>query len=221
MERLKKRTYIFAAVMLAAGLINMATIAKADKRSKNEQWMEQRAPDQFADKSYFHSAENPEQSYKMNDITYKMLNPYGIVARQYTGRDGKTFDIVLIASESRASFHDPRICFSGSGWNITNQQVQTVETKSRGTIPVMFVTMDNDTQRNQIAAFFYKGPSGFMASTRGLKWDMFVQTFLNRPNVEGVFYRFIPQYQGATVDDIKAVISEYLEASKESSQGYF
>ena len=138
------------------------------------------------DAPFFRDPRNPAQSYRMNDITYKMLAPFGIVARQYTTRDGKVFDVVLIASESRASFHDPRICFSGSGWTIADQRTAEVQTRTRGTVPVMIVTMENGQKRDQMAAFFYRGPSGFQASTRGLKWDMFVKRLFNNPDVEGV-----------------------------------
>lgn len=221
MEGLKKRTYIFAAVMLLAGVVNTVTVARAERPDKDEKWMEQRAPDKVGERTYMTSGDNPEQSYRMNDVTYRVLDPFGIVARQYTGSDGKVYDVVLIASESRASFHDPRICFAGSGWRLVDQNVQEVKTKTRGTIPVMFVTMESDTQRNQLAAFFYKGPSGFMASTRGLKWDMFLKKLIRNEQVEGVFYRFIPQHPNASVEDLKSFIVEYLEASKDSSEGYF
>src|SRR5262249_34459561 len=143
-----------------------------EKSNKDEKWMEARAPEKIGDAPFFKSSQNPAQSYRMNDITYKMLAPYGIVARQYTTKDGKVFDVVLIASESRASFHDPRICFSGSGWTISDQHTVDVPTKTRGVVPVMIVSMENGEKRNQLAAFFYRGPSGFQASTRGLKWDM-------------------------------------------------
>lgn len=220
MEGLKKRAYLFAVVMLVAGAINYFTWARHERPNKDEKWMEARAPEKIGDMSFIRSPENPAQSYKMNQITYDMLAPFGIVARQYTS-NSRAYDVVLIASESRASFHDPRICFSGQGWTLVEQNTVEVETKTRGKVPVTITKMDSNTKRGQLAAFFYRGPSGFHATTISVKLDMFFQRLFNRPDIEGVFYRFIPQNEDCTVDELKSFIAEYLEAAKDSSQGYF
>jgi hypothetical protein len=221
MEGLKKRTLLFAGIMLVAGAINFVTVARAERPNKDEKWMEARAPEKIGEMVFIRSQQNPQQSYKMDKVTYEVLAPFGIVARTYTAHSGRAFDVVLIASESRASFHDPRICFAGSGWSLEDQKTVTVETKSRGAVPVTLTRMSSDRKRNQLAAFFYRGPSGFHATTIKVKLDMFWQRLLNRPDVEGVFYRFIPAQDSTTEEELKAFIAEYLEASKESSDGYF
>lgn len=219
MEGLKKRTYIFAALLIVAGAFNFVTYSRAERPNKDEDWMEQRAPEKIGDMTFARSPENPNQSYRMNDMTYEVLAPFGIVSRVYAN-NSTGFDVVLIASESRASFHDPRICFSGQGWTLVEQNTVNVETRTRGTVPITVTKMDGP-KRGQLAAFFYRGPSGFHATTIAVKLDMFTQRLLNRPDVEGVFYRFIPTREDCTIDELKAFIVDYLEAAKESSEGYF
>ena len=221
MEGLKTRAFVLAGLFLVAAGFNLTASRQAHGPRKTETWMEARAPDVVSGMSYFRGGDNPAQSYRMDKITYNMLAPFGIVARDYVGKDGKNFDVVLIASETRASFHDPRICFSGQGWILNDQNTVEVPTKSRGVVPVTLASMNGQGKKNQLAAFFYRGPSGFHATTISLKFDMFFQKLLRKPGVEGVFYRFIPQFDGCTEEELKSFIAEYLEASKESSGGYF
>ena len=221
MEGLKKRAFIFAGIMLVAGAVNLATSARAERLDRSEQWMEERTPQKIGDMTFLKSDSNPAQSYKMDESTYRVLAPFGIVARVYTGNSGEGYDVVVIASESRASFHDPRICFSASGWTISDQHQADVQTKTRGTVPVTVVRMDGRNHKGQLAAYFYRGPSGFNASTVSVKLDMFWKRLFGSKDVEGVFYRVIPQNEYITEEQMKKFIGEYLEASKASSDGYF
>lgn len=220
MEKLKSRALIFAGVMAAVGTFNIWTGTAATGPGKTESWMESMSPERVDGMAFMRSERNPRQSYRMDDRTYSLLAPYGIVARLYSDA-ARSYDVVLIASRSRASFHDPRVCFSGQGWTLVEQTTETVQTKTRGKVPVTLTRMDGRTQRGALAAFLYRGPSGFHASTVGLKWDMFMQRLLNRPDTDGVFYRFIPQSQNVTKEELLAFIATYLDAANESSKGYF
>lgn len=219
MERLRKRIYFLAAVLLLVGGFNVYTGTMESESDKDEAWMEQRAPDMVGDMNYLPSRDNSEQSYKMDEKTYELLAPFGIVSRVYSGKAG-SFDVVLIASNSRASFHDPRVCFSGQGWTILSEKEAKVDTETRGVVPVTVVEMKSP-KTQQIAAYFYRGPSGFNATTLSLKWDMFMQKLYGRSDTDGVFYRFIPQDPACTEDELKAFIAKYMEAAKEASEAYF
>ena len=221
MEGLKKRAFIFAGIMLVAGAFNLATSARAERPDRTESWMEQRVPEKIGDMTFLKSDSNPAQSYKMDEVTYRVLAPFGIVARVYTGNSGEGYDVVVIASESRASFHDPRICFSASGWTISEQHQTEVQTKTRGTVPITVVRMEGRNNKGQLAAYFYRGPSGFNASTVSVKLDMFWKRLFGSKDIEGVFYRIIPVNEHITEEQMKKFIGEYLEASKASSDGYF
>ena len=50
-------------------------------------------------------AESPDYSYVMDELTYRTLEPYGIVARVFESEEtGERYDVVLIASRSKDSF---------------------------------------------------------------------------------------------------------------------
>ncbi len=223
MEGLKKRAYVFGFILLAVGvtLSTLAAMRPPDKFKKDEKWMESLAPDTVAGMEYTRSADNPEQSYKMDFVTYDLLKPYGIVSRVYKDRD-HAFDVVLIASKSKASFHDPRICFTGQGWTLSKQEQQVAESKTRGHIPVSIVTMTGKTEsdRNKVAAYFYQGPDGYVAGTNEVKWSIFVAEFMGRENLDGVFYRVIPLFD-AKPEEVLAFIGQYIDAANASSHGYF
>lgn len=219
MEGLKKRIYIVALVLIAAGVFNTYAGITSTGEPKTETWMEERAPDVVSNMGYAPSAANPEQSYRMDDSTYKTLTPYGIVARSYAGKEGE-YDAVLIASRNRASFHDPRVCFTAQQWKILEERPISIKTRTRGTVPATLVVMEGPRTR-QIAAYFYRGPTGFKGTTLELKFDMFMQRLLGKSNIDGVFYRFIPGNTDCTEDQLKSFISEYLEEAKKTSGGYF
>lgn len=219
MEGLKKRIYFVALALILVGAFNTYAGISSAGEPKTEAWMEERAPDVVMNMGYAPSAENPEQSYRMDESTYKTLTPFGIVARSYSGKAGE-YDAVLIASRSRSSFHDPRVCFTAQRWKILEEKPITIETKTRGIVPATLVIMEGPRTR-QIAAYFYRGPTGFKGSTVQLKFDMFWQRLLGRSDVDGVFYRFIPGNTDCTEEELKQFIAEYLEEAKKSSGGYF
>lgn len=221
MEGLRKRALIFAGIMLVAGTINYATVIRRENPSKTEKWMEEKAPARVGDMTFFRSDDNPAQSYKMDELSYRILEPFGMVARVYTGNSGEGYDVVLLASDRRASFHDPRVCFAAQGWTLVEQHQAEVQTKTRGVVPITVVRMDGRNRRGQLAAFFYRGPSGFNASTVSVKLDMFWKRLFGSKDLESVFYRIIPQNEHITEEQMKLFIGNYLESSKASSGGYF
>ncbi|KAA0237377.1 MAG: exosortase-associated EpsI family protein [Armatimonadetes bacterium] len=219
MEGLMTRAYIAGALLLVAGIAINISAVTVKRPSKTEEWMEQKAPTKVGKFIFLPGTENPAQSYRMDDRTYELLVPYGIVCRLYLDA-AKGFDMVLIASQSRASFHDPRVCFAGQGWVLSKQHTENVETKTRGKVPITITEMDG-ARRGQLAAFFYRGPGGFYPSTNGVKWDMFKQELFGSKDVDGVFYRVIPRHADCTVEELKQFIAEYLDTAYDTSDGYF
>ena len=172
MEGLKKRLFAFGVVTcLFGGFITFAAVRKVE--GKAETWLEQQAPDLVDGYSFLRGNGLNEQTYKMDKETYRVLEPYGIVSRVYQ-KQGKNVDVVLIASNNKVSFHDPRICFSAQGWTLEDPRVVSVETTSRGAIPVSFTKLVGREyqQGKRLAAFFYKGPDGFHANTSRLQLSL-------------------------------------------------
>ena len=72
-----------------------------------------------------------------------------------------------------------------------------------------------------LAAFLYRGPGGFYATPQSLSLQWLMRQMQGRSDNEAVFYRFIPDFDGATQADVEAFASAYLAAAQESSGGYF
>lgn len=212
MEGLKLRSLVLGACLVGAGIWIQTTPRVAASTSRTESWLEEQAPIEAG--SYRIDAE-----YKMDQVTYDELKPHGIVARRF-GDGRRTFDVVLIASNKKESFHDPRVCFTGQGWNILSQTQKEVETL-RGKIPITVAKMSHDSQGQRIAAFFYKGPGGFYATPQSLTFQWLMRQLRGETENEAVFYRFIPDWDAATEDELVQFISTYLEAADKSSNGYF
>ena len=217
MEGLKKRAYGLAAIfVLAGGFYQLSGASKGPQRT--ETWMEQTALKGFG-KFKTQVALPGDVSYRMDKATYAELDPYGIVARVMS--DGvRSYDVTLIASSSKNSFHDPRVCFTAQGWELSEEEHLPIVTKTRGTI-LATVTKLKGKNGVQYGAFLYRGPEGFTPTTTGLKIQMFKSQLLHGQNAEGVFYRFIPSDVGTTKEQLVDFVRDYLDASDAPTHGYF
>jgi hypothetical protein len=225
MEGLKKRSIAVIGLLLVAGLlITLGT--RAPSEPKTEQWLLDNSPKELQGFTMVRGSESDDYSYRMDERTYGELAPYGIVARVYRNPEtGEEYDVVLIASRSKDSFHDPRICFTAQGWALSNQWSEPIETKTRGTVSATMTTMDGTGGHNKIAAFIYRGQGEFYKSTSDLKIGMFIEQFKGGNDLDGVFYRFIPQHeredQNQQAAELKRFIAQFLDAANEFSKGYF
>ena len=227
MEGLKKRALLIVVVLLLSGGV-IAFTKKSIGDVKTEEWMlENTVRDEFDGYVMLSGTDNPDITYAMDQITYDALDPYGIVARVFENAETRdSYDVVVIASRSKDSFHDPRVCFSAQGWALSNQWGDVIKTETRGDVPVTIALMDGEDGMNRLAAFLYKGPGNkFYGSTKGLKMAMFFEQLKGGNDLDGVFFRFIPQHritdQTDAVKAMKEFIGEYLDKSGEVSDGYF
>ena len=223
MESIRKRVVTLGIIFLALGATFMAT--SQTKHLRTEKWMLDHTPKEFA--GYRMVVTDPEKnlngevSYVMDEYTYKELHPYGIVARVFVRQQGmrkESFDAVIIMSNQKDSFHDPRVCFSAQGWTIASEQVESVNTKAYGEVKYSLVTMINGG-RKAFAAYFYRGPEGYCATTNQVKMQMLKHQMFKLQDAEGAFYRIIPLQDNAKPEDLKVFIDEFLTATKESSKG--
>lgn len=219
MERLRNRTFALAALLIVAGLAIQLTPRISLAAGKTEDQLERLAPSEVADYQMVRSADDPEQSYKMNQMTYDELKPFGIVSRIFQNGTRK-FDVVLIASNRKESFHDPRLCFTSQGWTLLDEEQKEIDT-SRGKIPITFAKMKSIDGDPQITAFFYRGNNGYYATAQRFAFDNLLRQLKGSIDLEGVFYRFIPLYPGATQDELIEFIKQYLDAAEKTSGGYF
>jgi hypothetical protein len=221
MEGLTKRTFIFGGIVAALALA-ILFLPKRVTSGLTEAQMEDFAPMTVGNFQFSGSPQNPKQSYKMDEKTYRLLQPYGIVSRIYT--DGnKSYDVILIAGHSKENFHDPRVCFTAQNWNITEDKEVTVETKERGTVPITIVKISQFSGggKSSMAAFFYRGPTGFYPNTPNLGRAMLMGPLTWHFNTDAVFYRVMPISDNVNEEDLKDFVAKYLDAAKPTSNGFF
>jgi len=218
MEGLKTRSYIVSgALVLCFAGFQFTKAQQGPKR--DEKFMEKAAPERVGDRTYIHSNANPEQSYRMDQTTYDILQPYGIVCRAYT--DGSnSIDAVLIASRDKDSFHDPHLCFGGQGLVSEEEHVAMAKTQSLGDVPVRVARFKSESG-TQLTGYFYKGPEGYKASNSELKIDIFKYQLVKGQNPEGVFYRFMTNAQTTNEEKFLKFIGEYMDAAHKSSNGFY
>ncbi len=219
MEGLMKRVLVLSGFFAVAGAVFLA-LPNAAESHVDEQWMKEHAPEAVGSYQYEKSADDPLISYKADEATYEMLSPFGIVSRRYFNGEGKRFDMVLIAGNDKENFHDPHVCFRAQGWTFLEDRKIVVPTKSRGDIPATFAKIENKGVESA-ALFFYRGPKGFYPSTPNLGFAMLAGPLMGDFKTDAVFYRFMPQYSGATEKELIEFASEFMDAAGKSSDNYF
>ncbi len=210
---------MLGALLLAGGIV-VAKMPPSSRSAVDENRMETLAPASVQQCVYLPGDEDPGQSYKMGKETYDTLDPSGIVARLYNV-GGKTYDVVVIASDSSKSFHDPRVCFTASGWSITKESEVQLKTKTRGIVPMTFVKMSGAGMMERSAIYGYRSPNGFVAQARAMRWEMFIGQVLKARNDMGVFYRFIPQSGDISDQELTDFAASYLDEANQASKGFF
>ncbi len=146
MEGLRKRAILLAGVFVVVGIGFQALSARAERITRTESWMIKVAPKELPGYTMVPSRDpkNPEVTYTSDPIVYQTLVPYGIVAREFREKGGpKHFDVNVIASSTKDSFHDPRVCFTAQGWNLDKQSEAIVKTSTRGDVPVTLAEMNH------------------------------------------------------------------------------
>jgi hypothetical protein len=217
MEIAKKRTYIFAGVLLAFGLA-AAIQPKTKAPVRSELWMEQNLPMAVGNYHMLPSAENPMCSYRVNEATYQALNPYGIVARVFANDDYR-FDTMVVAANDRISLHDPKDCFPGQDWTILWEKKIDLPTKSRGPVHAVALGLQNERGK-RIALYTYRGPSGTFAVRNDMFWDWFV-TEVKGSKPEGALMRVMTVDEETTIDELKTFASAWFDSTYQTSGKVF
>ncbi len=224
MEGLKIRSFVVAGLMaVTAAWAAVSSRPQIVKDNKDEKWMKQVAPVQF-DSFRFephisNDAVDDLESYHSSKMVYDTLQPtVGILARVYDSGTQR-YDVTLIASRDRASFHDPRVCFTAQGYEIVDEQSINIPTKTRGIIPVTLAKMKSD-QGTSLAIFFYRGPAGFYGTTMSLKWSLWFDQLAGKAFTDAVFYRFVALGDGDQ-DRLISFVGNYMDAAGKSSRNYF
>ncbi len=218
MEGLMKRVVTLSGFFAIAGAVFLALPSRAESHV-TEQWMKEHAPEQVDDFRYEKSLDDPLITYKADDMTYEMLNPFGIVSRKYFNM-GQRFDVVLIAGNDKENFHDPHVCFSAQGWTFREDRLVNVPTKTRGTIKATYAVIEQKGKKSA-TLFFYRGPKGFYPSTPNLGLAMLLGPLTGNFQTDAVFYRFMPEYANSDEKDLIKFAGDFMDAAGKTSDNYF
>ncbi len=217
---MKQKIFVAIALFLAVGaLANFRSTLTGYVRPTEDQVEEMMPKDEVLGYRFVKSDSDPNQTYKMDEVTYEMLKPFGIVSRVYENAQGQRIDAVLIASDDSDSFHDQQWCFQGQGWEMKHIELRTIETKSFGKIPVKYIEMDHKERGPAISLFTFKGPDKkFYDSFDSMWWDFISREFKTGQPQAGSFYRFISLYD-ISKEDLDAFAAAYIDEVERTSQG--
>lgn len=172
---------------------------------------------------------DPNVSYKMDEVTYQTLDPFGIVCRVLSNPNSlmfgrpEAYDTVFIVGDGEHVFHTPEICFQTQGNEILKQEVVNVPTKTRGDVPATLLEVKN-LNRNSIglAIFTFQGPKHMQAGAPVL--EMLWNEFWSGSPKPCAFYRFMPQWEGTdpnSIEKLKTFMGDYLDEIHRTSNGRF
>jgi len=215
---MKVRLLILLAIFAVAGF---ATIFKpAGAADKDEAWLQHQLPLLIPGYAMKQSDSNPLESYRMDAETYKLLQPYGIVARVFS-KGGSAIDTVVIAGHSPDNFHDPTWCLPGQGWKLSDPKRALIHTKTRGDVPIEYLSATNRNGQTMLVAYTFHEPAGFQPSIGRLTVAMWKDEFVTGKKQIGAFYRFLSEDPSMTLSDLTTFAGQYLDAANETSHGVF
>jgi hypothetical protein len=201
--------------MLAIVAVQNVAKLRPGATHRNEAWMETSLPTEVDGLRMVASRENPLQSYRASERTYKMLKPYGIVCRAF-GTRRRAYDAIVVAGNSLDAFHDPNVCFPIAGWGVGESHVTSVTTRTRGNVPMTVMRMETP-QGPRLAAFCYRSTVGMRASLEAMRNDWFWGELRAKMAQEGAFYRFTQLGRLSSEADLLAFASAYLDAASDKS----
>jgi hypothetical protein len=217
MERLRKRIWPISIAFLLAGTA-LSLTPKVKQVDRTEEEVAKVLPVKVGRFDAV-MGQGETCSYTMDKSTYDVLKPWGIVARVFA--DGnEQYDVVAIVSRSKESFHDPQICFTAQGWNLTNQRHDVLKTKTRGDVPITLVDMENGGVRT-VAMYFFKTTQGYFGDMSKVKMSMLTYKLTHfMKDDEGAFIRVIPKGV-VDVPRMKIFVADWVDEAGKVSAGYY
>lgn len=208
-----RRAHILAAILAIVGIAVLFR-GRANTTPHNEAWVENTYPTSVGD---YHMVDR----YKMDETTYQELNPMGISSVTMSNGVNK-FDVVVISSHERDSFHNPLACFAAQEWTIVDSHQTIVHTASRGDVPFSVSTAKSRAGQTAIAVYTYEGPkamhavnsAGFVGLGQvGLHGDMFLSELTTVKPAFATFFRFMSLSQFTKESDLLKFAGQYLDAA--------
>ena len=93
---------------------------------------------------------------EIEELTYEILQTRNLLIREYAHPSGMKISLNIIYSETnRAVFHPPEVCLIGSGIEILDKQIDTIESFNGQRISANKIYLNNNGRKN-ISLYCYK-----------------------------------------------------------------
>lgn len=157
MEKTNNKKYIPVIVILAIALISLAYIIVPQNSEKAVVHLDQ-FPNQIG--------EWRGEDIKVDSRTYEILNPDGMIFKEYTNKKGEKVQLVIVVGlNKRESFHPPEVCYSGGGSQVDSKEVITVALKNNPSLQVNRLTAEfKRGSVVQIAYFWFSANDQYFAN---------------------------------------------------------
>lgn len=215
---MKRIAFVVAPVLAVMAVVGIYGSAPKGKKH-TEAWLEDMMLTEVGDYQLIPKEFGSKISYKMGDVSYEVLKPIGIACQVMEDSKANRIDVVVIAGDSMEAFHDQKICFNAQGWNLTTLEKRTLETKSRGTVPITWMTIQRGQEPKQEAMYIFRTPNGF-ANYDDAKVE-FLKAKLKDPFAEtlGFSYRFVGMTADVDEQELRDFAAAYLDNLAESTNG--
>lgn len=220
MEVIRKRTLTLGVLMCCVGIMGaIAAHLQAPTFKVTEPWMDSKAPTTV-------DGLVSEDAPRADQETYDTLQPFGIVNRDFHG-NGHSYNVMLLASDRRESFHSPSVCLPAQGLVITDESEVTIDTKTHGKIKAAYaeLTLPDDPKVKHHMVYMYRVQNRFIArqgnSTFALTIAMFAGPIRGNFDQNTVFYRVISEGENETKEQFLRFVGDFMDAAHESSGGFF
>lgn len=209
---LQSRVKIVFVLFAAVGVANLM-IPEPVFPSKTEEWMEQNLPTEIP--GYVYRGE-----IRMSQINYDQLKPFGIVSKAYIGPDGRNYDYLIIAGNSKDSFHDQRVCLTSQQYKLEGLHMRNVNIPAMGGEVPATVTKLLRSDANGSAMIFYHGPYGLRPNPTAIPFDITRAKLLFRSDIDTIMYQFkVAPTSGNLEEDVKAM-SAFADAMLQATETF-
>ncbi|MFN8140684.1 MAG: hypothetical protein U0R49_12890 [Fimbriimonadales bacterium] len=201
---LQNRAKLVFALFAVVGVANLL-IPEPVFATKTEEWMLANLPESVKGYSFV-------GNIKMGQINYDQLKPFGIVSRSYTGLDGRSYDYLVIASNSKDSFHDQRVCLTSQQYQLRDLDIQNVDIPALGGSVPATVTNLVRSDANGSAMIFYIGPYGFRPNPTQIPFDITRAKLFFKTDIHTLMYQFKVSPAGKSLEEDAKALATFADS---------
>ncbi|MEQ1822606.1 MAG: hypothetical protein ABL949_08855 [Fimbriimonadaceae bacterium] len=216
MAGLIKNILVVSAVIGLAGAFIQSQGVAGGSPGKDDDYLEGISPKAIGPYTFIPSSTDPGRSYEIQKDVRDTLKPFGIVPRVYKdSRTSRQFEVLIISSNTKESFHDQRVCFPAQGNTPLKEEIVQLETADRGTVPVTITKYPS-----LVTAYLYRGPENrYFARPQELTLHMLKTVLMGGTNLDSKFYRFLTNDMTVKDEELLAFAREYLDTVYKTSKG--